>query len=104
MANIAIGVLGWKSHTQSGRLPKASKAASDEIRQIATLISHTTTKLPPTVQSTAKSTPRAVATPLPPLNRRNTGNMCPRMAAPPAANKKKNKKKTKKQTKKQQNK
>src|SRR2546425_12245412 len=85
MAKIAIGALGWKSHTQSGRLPKASKAARDEIRQIAALMSHTTSKLPPTVQSKAKSTPRAVATPFPPLKRRNTGNMCPRMAAPPAA-------------------
>src|SRR6266540_4552309 len=86
IAKIAIGALGWKSHTQNGRLPKASKDARDEIRQIAALMSHTTSKLPPTVQSAAKSTPKAVATPLPPLKRRNTGNMCPRMAAPPAAN------------------
>src|SRR5437867_13121397 len=67
IAKIAIGALGWKSHTQSGRLPKASNAAKHEIRQIAALMSHTTSKLPPTVQSAAKSTPKAVATPLPPL-------------------------------------
>src|SRR2546422_3783017 len=75
MANSAMEAVGWRSQTHSGRLPKASKAANDEVRQMAALVSHTASKLPPTIQSTAKSTPRAVATPLPPLNRRNTGNM-----------------------------
>src|SRR3989442_2143 len=85
MANSAMEAVGWRSQTHSGRLRNASKAANEEVRQMAALVSHTASKLPPTIQSTAKSTPRAVATPLPPLNRRNTGNMCPRMAAPPAA-------------------
>lgn len=37
-------------------------------------------------QHVAKSKPHAEATPLPPLNFSQTGNMCPRIAAKPAKN------------------
>ena len=53
-------------------------AESDDTRVTANTSSQISVRPRPTRQSSAHSTPEAVATPLPPLKPKNSGNKCPR--------------------------
>src|ERR1700722_10060271 len=63
----------------------ATSAASDEMRKNTAIASQTTPPISATGQATTASTPSAVATPLPPRNPSQTGNMSSSIAAPAAS-------------------
>ena len=62
-------------------LVAATRAEREDTRVTANTTIHVSTARPPSRGSRARSTPRAVATPLPPLKPWKTGNRWPRKAA-----------------------
>lgn len=73
--------VGMKIKAKTGAATAATIAASDEILKIANTHSHTKREAVATCQESANNTPTAVATPLPPLNLRKIGNICPNKTA-----------------------
>ncbi len=56
---------------------------SDEYLVIKAIIIHDRQKINPSLKDKAKTIPKYVATPLPPLNFNQIGNICPRRAIRP---------------------
>src|SRR5690606_7033654 len=66
---IRITMLPWpRSAAQMNAVAEATSAESDEIRLTSAVASHVAQAASPTGKASARSVPRKVATPLPPLN------------------------------------
>ncbi len=83
----AIGqkAVGSQNHRLIGAAMNASSDATEEIRVTPNTSSQTAPATRPLGQCSGNSKPKAVATPLPPRNWKNTGNRWPRKAQKPTS-------------------
>ncbi|OFT00190.1 hypothetical protein HMPREF3107_08370 [Neisseria sp. HMSC31F04] len=72
---------GIKNHAAGTLITVATKAASDETLKPNAITSHTNAHTKAVGHDKASNTPKAVATPLPPLKPKNNGHICPTKAA-----------------------
>src|SRR5215468_9854137 len=77
----ASGALPRKYNPSAGAATAAARDASDAMRNATAIARKITSSTAPSSHDSAKQTPAAVATPLPPAKRWKIGNKCPRNTA-----------------------
>lgn len=73
--------VGHKKQCGKGAAVVATSAAREDTLKPNAITSQINAQTKAVAGESARSTPNAVATPLPPLNPKNTGNICPTSAA-----------------------